>query len=225
MSNRVLIGLLAASAVAMWGTEASAYNRINGVIIKHSSPLLQVLMSGEEDDSILDVQGGASVEILCEKPGNRILKRKVRHDKTEQFERKVAFNFARRLVDFPSVSSNAKGVQDVLLDLSSAKCPAHFLKVGNSAVLKSPDIMVAWEKCVGSTARGGDPCFKGGVKTTEPIETVKISNCLPGKRDPEDGSVPAQILTCNVVQVGPDGPPPPPPPGCGDGAETRKRPY
>jgi hypothetical protein len=220
MNKRVLIGLLTAGVVAMWGTEANASNRILGVIITHNSPwLAQVVLRGFEAHSRLVLTGEAPVEILCEKPGNRISKRKVRLDKPEQFKRKVRFDKTEQLTAFPITT----GVTTVSLDVSSAKCPGDFLKVKGSDGIE-PDLMVAWEKCVGSTARDSDPCFKGGVKTTEPIETVKTSNCVPANRDPEDGSVPAQILTCNVVQVGPDGPPPPPPPGCGDGAERRKRP-
>ena len=208
MNNRVLIGLLAASVVAMWGTEASAYNRINGIIIKHNSPWVAVvILTGFEARSLLILKGEASVNILCEKPGNRIFKRKGRHDKTEQFKRKVRLDITEQLTDFPLGSPIATGVKTVFLDLSSAKCPGYFLKVVDSEVIKL-DLTTTWARCVGSTVRDGDPCFKGGVKTTEPIETVKTSNCVPGNRDPEDGSVPAQILTCNVVQVGPDGPPP-----------------
>lgn len=209
MNNRVLIGLLAASVVAMWGTEASAYNRINGIIIKHRNPLeTMVLMTGNEKRSLLILKGEASVKFLCEKPGNRIFKRKGRHDKTEQFKRKVRLDITERLTDFPPRGFPiATGVKTVVLDLSSAKCPGYFLKVVDLEVIKL-DLTTTWAKCVGSTVRDGDPCLKGSVKTTEPIETVKASNCVPGNRDPEDGSDPAQILTCNVVQVGPDGPPP-----------------
>lgn len=202
MNKRVLSGLLAASVVAMWGTEASAFNRILGVLIKHNSPwVAEVVLTGFEARSLLILKGGASVEILCEKPGNRIFKGKVRLDKTERFKRKVRLDITEQLTDFPL----GTGVKTVFLDLSSAKCPGYFVKVVDSEVIKL-DLTTTWAKCVGSS--DGDPCFKGGVKTTEPIETVKTSNCVPGSRDPEDGSVPAQILTCNVVQVGPDGPPP-----------------
>lgn len=230
MSKRVLIGLLTASVVGMWGTEANAFNSILGVSIKHKSPwVAEVGLAGFEARSLLILKGEASVEILCEKPGNSIAKRKVANDKTERVKRKVRLDITERLTDFPLSFPIATGVKTVSLKLSSAKCTGQFLKVVDSEAIVKLDLTTTWEKCVGSTVRDGDPCFKGGVKTTEPIETVKTSNCVPSNRHSEDGSVPAQLLTCNVVQVGPDGrsgrPPPPPPPGlCGDGAEARKRP-
>ena len=47
MSKRVLIGLLAVSVLAMWGSAANASNRISGIIIKHRSIEVEVTLCGD----------------------------------------------------------------------------------------------------------------------------------------------------------------------------------
>jgi hypothetical protein len=47
MSKQVLIGLLAVSVLAMWGSVASAFNRINGIIIRHSTLYAEVTLCAD----------------------------------------------------------------------------------------------------------------------------------------------------------------------------------
>jgi hypothetical protein len=80
MYKRVLIGLLAVSMLAVWGTDANANNRVLGILVKHSDLVLEVALCG---DPLVDTQLGlivdGTVTIACQNPGGHVPKGKPGH--------------------------------------------------------------------------------------------------------------------------------------------------
>jgi hypothetical protein len=73
MSKQVLIGLLAVSVLAMWGSAASAFNRINGIIIRHSDLVVEVPLCGNPlMETLLTLDLQVEVEIACQNPGGHV---------------------------------------------------------------------------------------------------------------------------------------------------------
>jgi hypothetical protein len=211
MSKRFLIGLLAVSVVAMWGSDANAFNRILNVAIKHRQWVAEVTLSGFEQDSLLTLVGRTVVEFICEKErGPTILEKQ-----------KVNLNVTKQLASF---DFNQTVVTLILDQISCVQCPPPFTKVEDSELIVEFDATTAWKRCNGvepgpDEMADNNSCFEfnGTDETTVTIEALQTSNCGPGVRE-EGGSVPPQTLSCTTEQVGPEGiPPAPPPEPCGNG--------
>jgi hypothetical protein len=73
MSKWVLIGLLAVSVLAMWGSAVNAFNRINGIIIRHSDLVAEVTLCGDPlVNTQLTLNLDVVVEIACRNPGGHV---------------------------------------------------------------------------------------------------------------------------------------------------------
>jgi hypothetical protein len=204
MSKRVLIGLLAVSVVAMWGSEANAFNRIGDIAIKHSSEWREeVTMSGFEQGSLLKLVGRTVVGFICKKEGSPTILEK----------RKVRLKGRKQL----GPCCSTQEVWSLILDqISSVQCPPPFTKVEGSELIVKFDATTTWKRCNGvepgpDGIDDGNPCFEFSStdETTVTIEALRTFNCDPGVRE-EGGGVPNQTLSCTMEQVGPKGTPPVP---------------
>ena len=210
MSKRVLIGLLAVSVVAMWGSDANAFNRMGDIIIRHNQWRAEVALSGFEQNSLLTLVGRTVVEFICKKGG----------DPTVLEKQTVDLNVTKQLASF---DFNRTVVTLILDQISCVQCPP-FTKVEDSELIVKFDATTTWKRCNGiepgpDEIDDGNPCFEfnGTDETTATIEALRTFKCDPGVRG-EKGSVPPQTLSCTTEQVGPKGiPPAPPPVDCGNG--------
>lgn len=76
----MLIGLFVISMVAMWGSAAQAFNRINGIIIRHGSIEVEVILCGNPlVDTLLTLALEVEVEIQCKNPAGKIVPGKPGH--------------------------------------------------------------------------------------------------------------------------------------------------
>jgi hypothetical protein len=197
MSKRVLIGLLAVSVVAMWGSNAKAFNSVNGVRVVHSEWEAKVTLSGFEQDSLLTLVGRTVIELICKKGG----------DPTVLEKQTVDLNVTKQLASF---DFNRTVVTLTLDQISCVQCPP-FTKVEDSELIVKFDATTTWKRCNGiepgpDEINDGNPCFEfnGTDETTVTIEALRTFKCDPGVRK-EKGSVPPQTLSCTTEQVGPEG--------------------
>jgi hypothetical protein len=73
MSKRVLIGLLAVSILAMCGSAANAFNRINGIIIRHRSVEVEVTLCGNpQQPTQLDLFLDGAGFLECWNPAGKL---------------------------------------------------------------------------------------------------------------------------------------------------------
>lgn len=197
MSKRVLIGLLAVSVVAMWGSNANAFNSILGVDIIHSEWRAKVTLSGFERASLLTLVGRTVVEFICKKKGGPTVLEK----------QTVDLNVTKQLASF---DFNRTVVTLILNQISCVQCPP-FTKVEDSELIVKFDATTTWKRCNGiepgpDEIDDGNPCFEfnGTDETAATIEALRTFKCDPGVRG-EKGSVPPQTLSCTTEQVGPKG--------------------
>jgi hypothetical protein len=151
MSKRVLIGLLAVSILAMWGSAANAFNRINGIIIRHSDLVAEVTLCGDpRQETRLTILLEVVVEILCKK----------KHYGGYSYQTQtvmLTFDDSQTVLsaDFtgdsnPPVCNHATALKTFVFDLSSAQCSGYkFKKVPNSEEPTSVDATATWE-CIGT---------------------------------------------------------------------------
>jgi hypothetical protein len=197
MSKLVLIGLLAVSVVAMWGSEANAYNRLGDIVVKHSQWRAEVTLSGFEQASLLTLVGRTVVEFICKKEGDQTVLEKQTVDLNVTKQLLASFDFNRTVVTL------------ILDQISCVQCPL-FTKVEGSELIVKFDATTTWKRCNGiepgpDKIDDGDPCFEfnGTDETTVTIEALRTFKCDPGVRK-EKGSVPPQTLSCTTEQVGPE---------------------
>jgi hypothetical protein len=212
MSKRFLIGLLAVSVVAMWGSDANARNRVGDIIIIHNQWAAEVTLSGFEQNSLLTLVGRAVVEFICEKGGDRWFLRWWWPVPTVLEKQTVDLNVTKQLASF---DFNRTVVTLILDQISCVQCPP-FTKVEDSELIVKFDATTTWKRCNGiepgpDEIDDGNPCFEfnGTDETTVTIEALRTFNCGPGVRGKGDG-VPNQTLSCTTEQVGPEGIPPAP---------------
>jgi hypothetical protein len=199
--KRVIIGLLVMSVLAMWGTDANAFNRINGVIIKHSNLTAVVSLSGAGgNDTLVTIALDVTVEFICKGPQDQSTGNPETQDVTAtQTERLTGDDF-----------TNGQAVVTFVFDLvTGTQCHQNnFVKVQGSELAAGLVATIAYKSCIGKEPgadnfNDGDSCFEfgGTVETTKVIEAVR-TECDPGVRDPVTGSVPPQELSCETTVVG-----------------------
>ena len=199
MGKRICIGLMVASMVAVWGTDANAFNRINGILIKHGSLEAVVFLNGPPAaDTLLTVAATLTVEMLCKNPQDK----SVDPGTPERQEAEITQSQIVTSDAFDKVSGKAEVT--FVFDFDSLKCHQKNFKVHPGSVLAiSVSAVTAWTKCNGKEpgpdgVRDGNACyeFDGAVQTinTKPIEAVQTT-CTAGVREP-DGTVSPQELPC-----------------------------
>jgi hypothetical protein len=203
MYKRVLMGLLVVSVVAMWGSAAQAFNRINGVLIKHSDLTVEVDLQGvPAADTLVRIVLDLTVEIVCRNPQNMVV-----DPGTPEFQDVTLMNTARvTSADF----TNGKFLLVVVFDLSATECHQNnFIKVPGSELARSVSATTAWLQCNGKEPgtdgiTDGDACFEfgGTVETTRsrPIEVLQ-TECTSDVIRNDDGTFPSHELDCDSVVV------------------------
>jgi hypothetical protein len=200
MRKRIMIGLLAMGIVATWGTDASATNRINGILIKHGSPWsAEITLTGAPAaDTLITVAGTVRVEIICLGPQGQ---------GTGNPEQQDADITTTRRVTNENFDGTGHAVVTLEFNLEGTECQQNnFQKVLDSELIISLSIVTAWKACNGKEpgpdrVNDGDACFefRGTVETvrSKPIEAV-ATTCGAGIRR-ADGTVPMQELPCESV--------------------------
>ena len=210
MCKRVLSGLFVISVVAMWGSAAHAFNRINGIIIKHSDLVAEVTLCGNPlVDTLLTLNLDVVVEIACQNPGGHVPNGNPGHP---------TFSFpltASQVVptedfndDHPSAAcayehNNVTTLRTFTFPLpSEVTCKPKWTKVPNSELI-SVAATATWS-CP-STGPASD-CQNAG----DTIEAIHVE-CADTPHT--EGGVPCQDVH---EHVGPEGEPPPPLEPCAD---------
>jgi hypothetical protein len=197
MYKRVLIGLFVLSVVALWGSAAQAFNRINGIIIKHGSIEVEVILCGNPlVDTLLTVDLEVEIEIQCKNPAGKIVPGTPGHQ-----------TFSRTFGDFEGVpfgeftNDDNGGACDNPNDNnqtthrfftfefpSDLKCKQkNWTKVPGSELAKSVEATVKW--CTDDN--DNDSC-----QDEERIEFVETA--CTGSRG--EGGVPSEDISCNPVE-------------------------
>lgn len=216
MYKRVLIGLLAVSMVAVWGTDANANNRVLGVLVKHSDLVLEIELCGDPlVETALAVAGTAHVEIQCKNPGGHVPNGKPGHPT-------FSFNFAQSQTVptgifnnpspvcaglYPTSDNNKTAVKTFTTFTvplpSSVKCKPKWTMVPNSELI-SVEVTAMW-RC--TSAEPGSDC----QTANETIEAVHVE-CADTPHTEE--GVPCNDVEEHVNDVEGDPPPPLLPDGC-----------
>jgi hypothetical protein len=200
MYKRVLIGLFVISVVAMWGSAAQAFNRINGIIIRHGSLEVEVTLCGDPlEDTLLTVELEVKVEILCKNPAGKIVPGnpgRQTFNLTFSADETVLSpdDFNTPTCDSGEPSNNLTAQKIFTFNLSEdTQCKQkNFTKVPGSELAKKVSATVAW-------------CNDAACQ--QPIEILE-SQCT-GSRG--EGGVPDEDIDCETVHAGGvEGEPPPP---------------
>ena len=151
MSKRVLIGLLAVCVLVIWGRAANAFNRINGIIIRHSDLVAEVTLCGDpRQETRLTILLEVVVEILCKKKhyGGYSYQTQTVILTFDDFQTVLSADFTGD--SNPPVCNHATALKTFVFDLSSAQCSDYkFKKVPNSEEPTSVDATATWE-CIGT---------------------------------------------------------------------------
>ena len=216
MSKRVLlIGLLAVSVLAMWGSAAYAFNRINGIIIKHRSIEVDVTLCGDPlEDTLLTLLLELEVEIQCLNPTGKLVPGTPGHQTFpltfEAFQVVPSSDFDPDNNNGGLCNNdngnNATIRRTFTFDLASEeelKCKQKkFTKVPGSELVKSAEVTAKW--CT-------DDNENNSCEDDERIEFVET--VCTGSRD--ENGVPSEDTSCDAVEHvdGLEGVEPPPLPG------------
>lgn len=75
MSKRILTGLLVVSMLLMGAPDANAFNRILGIVLRHSDLTVDVFLRGAppSQDTTLTVSATILVEIICRNPKDKLV--------------------------------------------------------------------------------------------------------------------------------------------------------
>jgi len=202
MGKQVLFGLLAVSILAMWGSAANAFNRINGIIIKHRSIEVDVRVCGDPLQSTkLTLVLKGKVELTCENPGGHVPKGKPGHP-TFPFtftasEVVTSGDFTTEVTCDSGNDNNATALIPFTFDFpSAAKCKPKWTQVG--AELINVAATATW-RCIGTgpECQDEDDTTIEVVRTTCPTSLPIDSDC---DREGHD----------DLQHVGDAGQPPPP---------------
>jgi hypothetical protein len=200
MSKRILVGLLVMSMAATWSSDALAFNRINGILIRHTDLNVTVFLSGVGQNVIATVALEAIVEILCTNPQD-----KSTNPGTPELQ--PVSQTQSQVVTRDQFDGNGQASVTFVFDFSGLTChQKNFKKVPESELTAGLVATIAYKQCNGTEPgpdgiRDGDPCFEfGGTSETVKVLEVVETTCEPGIRNP-DGTVPSQELTCDSQVV------------------------
>jgi hypothetical protein len=214
MYRRVLIGLVILSAVALWGSAAQAFNRINGIIVRHSDIEVDVTLCGDPlVATLLTLDLDVVVQIACQNPGGHVPNGNPGHP-TFSFPLTASqavptgiFNIPSAVCAdlYPTSNNNMTTVRTFTFPLPpEVKCKPKWTKVPNSELI-SVAATATWS-CP-STGPSSD-CQNAG----DTIEAIHVE-CADTPHT-EEG------VPCEDVEehVGEEGAPPPPlePEPCAD---------
>jgi hypothetical protein len=206
MSKRILIGLLAVSVLAIWGNAANAFNRINGIILRHSSVEVEVTLCGDPlQNTELTLVLVGKVELTCENPGGHVPRGNPGHPTfpfTFQKTKPVTSNdFTTEMTCDSGNNNNATATIPFTFNFpSGVKCKKKWTKVNSELI--SVAATATWS-CTGT----GPECQNAG----DTIETVR-AECT----DLEVGDECDRQGDEELQHVGDAGQPPPPLVDCAD---------
>jgi hypothetical protein len=204
MYKRVLIGLFVICALALWGTDANAFDRINGILIKHNSIEVEVTLCGNPlQPTQLDLVLAGEGVLECANPSGKVPPGNAGHQTTPfTFERSLPVSSDDFTADGTCDSGNnndATALITTVFELELECKQKNFTK--NSEVV-NVEATATW-RCLGS----GPEC-PGGAATIEAVQT----ECP----DLEVEEVCNQQGEGDLEHVGPEGAPPPPLESCVD---------
>jgi hypothetical protein len=206
MYKRVLMGLLVVSVVALWGSTAQAFNRINGIIIRHSDIEVDVILCGDPlvaTELTLDLD--VAVEIACKNPGGHVPNGNPGHPtfsfpftETQAVPTGI-FNTpsAECAALYPTSNNNMTAVITFEVPLPpEVQCKPKWTKVPNSELIS-----------VAATATWSCPSVGPASDCQNVGDTIEAVHVECADTPHTEGGVP-----CDDVQqhVGPEGAPPPP---------------
>jgi hypothetical protein len=201
MRKPLVSALLVVSLILMWGAEASAFNRINGILIRHGSLIATVFLTGSgAADSLVTVALDVTVEYLCKNPQDKFT------DPGTPERQDVTATQSQVLTN-DDFDGQGKASVTFVFDFASLQCHQNnFTKVAESELAVGLTLTTAYKKCVGKEPgpdgiNDGTACFEFGktVETTNVIEAVQTT-CEAGVRNP-DGTVPDQEFICETSVV------------------------
>jgi hypothetical protein len=210
MYKRVLIGLLAVSAVAMWGSAANAFNRINGILLSHSDLVAEVTLCGNPlVDTRLTLDLDVVVKIACQNPGGHVPNGKPGHPKfsfpltASQVVPTEDFNNANPSTACDYEHNNVTTVRTFTFPLPpKVKCKPKWTKVPNSELIS-----------VAATATWSCPSAGPASDCQNAGDTIEAIHVECADTPHTEGGVPCQDVQ---EHVGPEGAPPPPLESCAD---------
>jgi hypothetical protein len=204
MYKGVLIGLFVICVLALWGTDANAFNRINGILIRHSSIEVEVTLCGNPlQPTQLDLLLAGEGVLECANPSGNVPPGTGHQTIPFTFERSLEVSSGDFTTDVTCDSGNnndATALITTVFELELECKQKNFTK--NSEVVNVEEATATW-RCLGS----GPEC-PGGAATIEAVQT----ECP----DLEVGEECNQQGEGDLEHVGPEGAPPPPLESCAD---------
>jgi hypothetical protein len=168
---------LCSAVVLLWGSDSSAFNRINGILLKHSNFQATVLLSGAaiNADTALTVSLTVTAEFICINPQSK----KVDPGTPELQDVDLTQTRVVRSEDFDE-NGHAVVVFNFPLQQLTSCHQKNFQKINNTELAVAVNGEVVWNN-----------------KKNKVIEDIHVESCEPGSRgwSEEPGAPTAECQT------------------------------